>query len=477
MTANIVTPYITQKDLIDAAVTIKITKAHFAGVIYKEGKIVLSFENCRFNKLTIINEEEIEFKDISIAFFSCIIDDLKVENITAKNISIGFYGSVISGVIRNENITGVELNNCLLKNSIFIIGVQSAIVKFTKENIQLYRWKKLFRHHRINSYADLLEKQFYYISESKKVGVSSNYKSTLKNNRFKVNLSISYYGEGTDIETTIADIQLASVSLSGNSKGRISVENTKIGSWYIYDFIPTGQVSFYNIEPSAVAEKDIKIGIHRCNLDNVSFDNVSFDKYSIISFYRTKFSKATFTSCNFPDNYAQFSRFTPIENVHYPQQVPPNYDKDQYEIFLQLKKALEDTGNAYEALKLHSVSHEALLKIKTITPWDRFILRVNSLSNNHGLSIKRPFVGLLVFSIVFYILYLWSLDRIFTQASFDPQLIGYYFSFLDITHRSDFLVKPEAFTGWSLALDYVNKVIVGFFIFQFIAAFRKYGKK
>lgn len=62
--------------------------------------------------------------------------------------------------------------------------------------------------------------------------------------------------------------------------------------------------------------------------------------------------------------------------------------------------------------------------------------------------------------------------------SIDWNLFGYYFSFLDITHRTDFLVsKKEGLNGFSLTIDYINKIVLGFFIYQFIASFRKYGKK
>src|SRR5690606_33065215 len=105
-----------------------------------------------------VNDEDLDFDSISIAFFSCVIDDLEVENIISKNITVGFYGSILKGTIRSENISCVELNNCILNKTIFISGVQKTVIKFTKENIQLYRWKRLFKQHRINSYADLLEK-------------------------------------------------------------------------------------------------------------------------------------------------------------------------------------------------------------------------------------------------------------------------------------------------------------------------------
>jgi hypothetical protein len=65
----------------------------------------------------------------------------------------------------------------------------------------------------------------------------------------------------------------------------------------------------------------------------------------------------------------------------------------------------------------------------------------------------------------------------FNSNQIDYDLIGYYFAFLDITHRTDFLVKKTELSGLSVTIDYINKILVGFLIYQFIAAFRKYGKK
>lgn len=167
----------------------------------------------------------------------------------------------------------------------------------------------------------------------------------------------------------------------------------------------------------------------------------------------------------------------PIENVHYPERKTQNHHKDQYEIFLQLKRSLESTGNYFEAQKLQAIAHDALKKIKSIPVGDRIILKINSCSNNHGLSVGRPFGWFILISVLTYALYLLSLGKIFSSNEIDYKLIGYYFSFIDITHRNDFLVSKNNFTFWSLAIDYLSKVLFGFFIYQFIAAFRKYGKK
>lgn len=143
-----------------------------------------------------------------------------------------------------------------------------------------------------------------------------------------------------------------------------------------------------------------------------------------------------------------------------------------------MKKALEATGNIYEALKLQAISQMALNKITTIGGEDKFILWTNRVSNDHGLSIRKPFIWFLRITIPGYLLYLWCAGLLFQPTAFDPDLIGYYFSFIDLTHKIDFLKEKNGdLNALSLTLDYLTKLFVGYLIFQFVVAFRKYGKK
>ncbi|SMG51642.1 hypothetical protein [Sphingobacterium psychroaquaticum] len=471
-----VTPYLAQRDLTGGHVTIRLTSANFESVAFRDGTVVLPFYNCFFERLTIVNEEEIEFKQISIAFFSCILPNIEIENITTKNITVGFYGSLVSGKIEHKNLIALDFNNCLTLSSMFVINVPKVQISYTRENFETNHWSILLTGFLQMNVHEIVNKPIrYHVYNPKVFHLSSNF--DYQEEQFKPEVTIAYE-PGTDhIETKIKGTSLEAFSISGSPNGNVSVENTRINSWYIYNFSPDGNVSFYSIEPIILSDKENKIGIHNSKLDGVEFDNVSFDSYPIISFYRTKFSKAIFTSCDFPEDYKTFSKFVEIENVHYPDRKPKNYDKAQYEIFLQLKKAVEERGNYYESQKFQAMAHDALRQIKSISWSDRLILKINSWSNNHALSVKRPFVGFIIFSIILYILYLGSIGRIFNSEDFDPTLIGYYFSFIDITHRIDFLVGKEEFTVWTLLIDYLGKLVFGFFIYQFITSFRKYGKR
>lgn len=465
--------------------------------------MVISFKSCLFTELIIENEEDIQFRDVSISFQNCFIRDIQVEHIISKNVSLSFHACMFSGRIAAPALSSVSINNCLLEYNVFLLDLQKVDVSYTTENIFVYLWIELFKKRGITKLESYLANlQRYYFSNIQQLSVRSNVKDTDKPGPYrmsmntqpeymvgyhlskreaellKVSVSIEFSGDGKDISTLLENLNLFSLSLTGNAAGRLSIEHVHTGNWYLSNFSPKGETSFYNIDPRHPHEEETKIGIHQCNLDKVNFDNVYFDQYDRLSFYRSKFSNSVFTSCSFPETYASYEKFQPNENVHYPEKRTANHHKDQYEIFLQLKKALEATGNNYEALKLQAVSQTALHKISNLSKADKFILWTSRVSNNHGLSILRPFLWFIGLTVSCYLLFLFSSGLLFKSTNFDPDLIGYYFSYIDITHKIDFLKeKRPDMNGFSLTLDYLGKLFTGYLAYQFVVAFRKYGKK
>jgi hypothetical protein len=488
-----------QRFLDDTKIVVK--KKDFNGIQYKEGRITFSIINCDFRKLVIENNKEIDFADVSISFTGCIIQEIEIKQILSKNISLHFHSTVVRGNIQDNSIYNVSLNNCVLAGGLFLQNIKSIVVSYTEENIFPRRWANVLKRANIHNLNDFLQwKQSYYFYGCENIKFSSNYKeesigglylrefdnskefrlgyklTSEQKKMLNINVSMKYDAGKEHSKTEFEDIILSSVTLQGSPNGKITFENVGISNWYLHDFRPKEETTFYNVFPPEHLVDTSKVEFHESNLDNTWFDNTNFAGYPLVSFYRTKFNKTVFTACRFPNNSISFERFTSVENIHYPERKRQSYYKDQYEIYLQLKTALSGTGNFYESQKLLAISNDALRKVEDVSSWDKFILWTNRLSNNHGLSIKRPIVLFFTLSIILYILYLRSLGRIFNSNEIDLTLIGYYFSFIDPTHRNDFLVDKSEFTSWPLFIDYTTKVITGYFIYQFIAAFRKYGK-
>lgn len=491
-------PYQELKNRQFKEVTLLILEKNFVDVDFIEGRITFAINDCDFGTLKIENPDKIDF-EISLSFNSCFIVNLEVIDINSQQLDLIFFSSLISGRVRNKMLRNVTINNCILNNSLFVNDINSVNISFTNENVFPRIWRRLFKRLDIKDIPEVLKQaQSYYLEDIDKInfythdsqkhkGISRSKYTSLEDykinyalneeekRQFLIALSIKYNPDSEHTYTKINNPYLYNLSFSGKPKGTVDVENGNIQRLYIHRLSPDAQFTFYNITPLFVS-KTALIEIHTSNLRNTWFDNFNFIDYSTISFFRTKFNETSFTSCNFPKDSISFEKFKSLENIHYPESLKDNFYKDQYEIFLQLKNALEKSGNIYEAQKLQAISFDALGKIKDISNWDRIILYLNDFSNQHGLSIKRPLKWFLIFSIFFYLIYLYSLDRLFTNQNADWNLIGYYFSFIDLTHRSDFLVEKNEFTSISLIVDFLNKIVIGYFIYQFIASFRKYGK-
>lgn len=463
---------------------------------YQDGKITVVFKNCSFVHINIVNNDTIKFKHVSILFSYCFIKSFYVESIVSKNISLLFTNSIISARINNAVLGFISFTNCLLYKNLFLTKMSQVSMVYDENTINIVEWLRFLRKYNLN-YRDFLDIKIYiyehidftfHIRENNfnKIGIHRNpqlnrilyYFTELEKKEFKISLLIHFYPNIKDKKTKILNSKLHSLELKGNADGDIEIENCQIDNIYLFELSCEKNVTFYNIQPYRNSSSENNFQISRCNLDKFWFDNVLFNDYKTLSFYRNRFANTSFTSCEFPSNFKEFNKFLMVKNIHYPTSKDSNYEKLRYETFLQIKKTLENSGNFFESLKFQSVTNEALYKIKSIPFWDKIILYTNSFSNNHGLSIKRPLIFLIFSSITFYILYLLSLQRIFNlNSDIDWNLFGYYFSFLDLTHRTDFLVEKKEINGFSLLLDYVNKIVVGFFIYQFIASFRKYGKK
>ena len=492
-----IVPYTQIKDQTFMEGEILITNDLFVDVEHRLGNSTFIFFNCRFKKLTVRNTSNVDFKDVMLSFSYCQIQEIEISEIKSNNIGVHFHSCILEGSIKSENLQMIGLNNCFTP-SLFLMYQNSIYISYTEENIFVRHWVNGLKGTDIGSLNELLGiNQNLNINYSKNIHLKFNHKRTERKGIYRDTDSpipegkVRYYlteeqkkilainvfvdfSDQVDQSLKIEDFIWNSLSLTGSANGKIAIENTSINNLYIRNFSSETDTLLYNIYPIS---EDSKLEVHKSNMDNTWFNNVNFNGYNSLSFYRTRFAKAAFTSCNFPKDNISFDKFKALENVHAPDKKSQNYYKDQYETFLQLRKSLENSGNYYEAQKVGAISKESLRKISNLSNWDKFILWIYAKSNNHGLSIKRPLVGLLGFSIIFYVLYLLSIGRIFNSNAFDWTLVGHYFSFIDLTHRKDFLVNKEHYTLWTLTIDFLNKLIIGFFLFQFVSAFRKYVRK
>ena len=292
-------PYVSTDNKDFDELKIVLRNQDFEGTATILGRIVVVFNACFMNKLTIENTEDIAFEDVSIMFNNCFIGEFKIDNVVSKNISISVHSSMFSGRIAATDLKSFSINNCILKTSVFLLGVSIVDITYTTENIFPYMWKRFFIKRGVTDYKLLLgQQQQYHIETPKILRITSSRKESDKTGiyRLRYNTKVDYmigyklssdeeallkpmvfidYGtDSDDVKTTIDNVSLYSLSMTGNPNGKISVENTIIGNWYLSDFSPKEEVGFYNINPRKPHDEETKIGIHKSNLDKVWFDNV-----------------------------------------------------------------------------------------------------------------------------------------------------------------------------------------------------------
>ena len=227
------------------------------------------------------------------------------------------------------------------------------------------------------------------------------------------------------------------------------------------------------------------------NLGNVLINSLTpLSDNSILVLKGSNLGQATISSINF----SEFSNVE-ISNCNLTGIVPVNIEwcnintladknslNDRKETYRQLKIVANKNLDIPSKLFFHKHEMRAYLKIlkcnKGNLP-DKFILRTNQISNNHGLSWHIAFFWLLGFTILWYTLVKYNIG----ETQFAPELIGSeigkFISFINPAHYFDkvFKVKNDLYTTNALLFDGLSRITSSYFIYQFISAFRKYTRK
>jgi hypothetical protein len=152
------------------------------------------------------------------------------------------------------------------------------------------------------------------------------------------------------------------------------------------------------------------------------------------------------------------------------------------ETFRILKKYYESQSNFIESIPYKKLEKESLRKEfnnkTSLTNFlDKGVLFLNKYSNNFGTSIKYSFWFIVLFGgLLFYLSVLQtSLFSFSFSIDWDSfcKGLGYFMQFLNPTHKINYLGNVNATTLFYI-LDFFGRIIIGYGIYQFIQAFRKF---
>lgn len=171
--------------------------------------------------------------------------------------------------------------------------------------------------------------------------------------------------------------------------------------------------------------------------------------------------------------------------------------KNKRETFRILKDNLESQKNLSEALKFKAIEKEVLrlelnkfkainssdsyflkLKSKFNNYLERFNLWLNKLSNEYGSSYGKSFIFIVLLGwIIFYLSLLSTETYTFSVSPSDWEFnegVKFFIEFLNPLHKSDYMGEEIILSTGFYIIDFFGKIIVGYGIYQFIQAFRKY---
>lgn len=160
--------------------------------------------------------------------------------------------------------------------------------------------------------------------------------------------------------------------------------------------------------------------------------------------------------------------------------------KNKRETFRLLKQYYSKNGNEIDSLEYRKQEHYTLFqevmdnlrRRKNIGTnlQNMVLLFFNCISNYFGVSYVLSLLFLIVFGGIFYVLSICALpEYAFTlhYTEWDLQLGKYFFEFLNPTHKTEYIQKENLTAGF-YAFDFLGRIFVGYGIYQFIQAFRKY---
>ncbi|WP_417861448.1 hypothetical protein [Winogradskyella sediminis] len=203
--------------------------------------------------------------------------------------------------------------------------------------------------------------------------------------------------------------------------------------------------------------------------------------------------KTKFFNCNLADSEVYFESSI-VSNIFLIDTKLPNeiasVDNDYNQIKIgygQIKKAYLNTGDSLVAndyLVKEIQSFQNLLKSTKSNKKDRIILSLNKISSNHGQDWFQGLIFTLLSGLLIFLIYIsviperpfywgWSGFNQFWIAT--KETLKYFPEFLYPGHSFDFMSKK--YLGWTLVIDLIGRIFIGYGIYQTIQSFRKYRMK
>lgn len=221
-------------------------------------------------------------------------------------------------------------------------------------------------------------------------------------------------------------------------------------------------------------------------------------KYSFF-IINSDLGKAIFYNCGFTkmDLYMSGAKINEInisdsylpKKLYKPDRAPSN-SSIQYAQLRKIHESVGDTikANMYQAEELNA-HYLSLRWWKREHLSEKFNLWLNGATNYYGQNYVKAFCVTIIWSSIFYTFYCLLLGFRLDLSSPSSWNIFWeiflnFFEFLNPIHKADYIAdallgleKPKDIPSSARGWEVISRILNGYFIYQFVQAFRKYGKR
>jgi hypothetical protein len=308
-------------------------------------------------------------------------------------------------------------------------------------------------------------------------------------------------------EINISYFQIKKTILKGvNFKANIFLQNIRHELLFFDRFSNYG--NFHLVSNYAFRDKESHLDIFNSHLENTQFVNTDLDSFKKVSIIDSNLSQISTSAVKWfslkkledrprKRNSAFWKRYVPSKNgIIFKGSLDSDKEVSHFrktrELFRQLKFAMEKQGDKIQSLIFKQAEMAAFKKELQLTRpfWsrDRFVLWLNQ-SNDYGQNWVKPALFAFGFTTLFYglIVISHSAKLGWTPASSWVDIRNTFYAWQDSKkmipqllnpiHSMDKLLGEDAIiSGYTLTIDYLLRLILAYFIFQTVSAFRKFSK-
>lgn len=299
------------------------------------------------------------------------------------------------------------------------------------------------------------------------------------------------------------NLNIEKIELSGFNYSSLTFKNILVNTLKITNFINLGGVIFSNLKHSN--STDNTVFISDSNFGKALFLKVDFSMFSKVYFDNNVLTESSTSQVNWftPQQLnldtdslqleIKKNKYSKINLVKIRQELINSF-KSKQEVFRQLKFVSQKHGDVpkYWEFQRHEMNYyKKVIQLTKPKISSESIILWSNQSNDFGQSWLKALGLLFLFSFIFYIpigfINSSRLDYTSLANSYNDIILNLEVIFVDnfymwivslnpIHRLQDFNIDFEKTSKWIYIWDILSRIVVSYFIFQMVSAFRKFNK-